>query len=155
MAARYTDANNTPYGSGDPYYSASGYITPVPMKKRTSNWLKIGIPVLCAVIIAAVVGGVVGSRNHHNNSTDASGKSSSDNGSSDGSSAGQAAAASSAASVQNALGLVPTATNSLYLIPIYPSTVCFLFFAGRSLVDKQNVVDKHSCVRHTYTRRQQ
>ena len=107
------------------------------------------------VIIAAVVGGVVGSRNHHNNSTDASGKSSSDNGSSDGSSAGQAAAASSAASVQNALGLVPTATNSLYLIPIYPSTVCFLFFSGRHLVDKQDVVDKHSCVHHTYTRCQQ
>lgn len=122
MAARYTDANNTPYGSGDPYYSASGYITPVPMKKRTSNWIKFGIPVLIAVIIAAVVGGVVGSRNHHNNSASASGKSSSGGG---GSSSGDQAAASSAASVQNALGLVPTATNSLYLIPIYPSTVRF------------------------------
>ncbi|KAI0785455.1 chondroitin AC/alginate lyase [Irpex lacteus] len=135
MAARYTDANNTPYGSGDPYYSASGYITPVPMKKRTSNWIKFGIPVLIAVIIAAVVGGVVGSRNHHNNSASASGKSSSGGG---GSSSGDQAAASSAASVQNALGLVPTATNSLYLIPIYPSTTNTAAFTTPTLSTSNN-----------------
>ncbi|KAI0347815.1 hypothetical protein BDW22DRAFT_1319654 [Trametopsis cervina] len=115
MAARYHDANNTPYGSGDPYYNASsGYITPMPMKKRTSNWIKFGVPVLIVVIVAAVVGGVVGSR-HHSSSTSASGGTSSSSGD-------QSAAASSAASVQNALGVYPTATNSLYLIPLYPST---------------------------------
>ncbi|KAI0689871.1 chondroitin AC/alginate lyase [Cytidiella melzeri] len=115
MATRYHNAN-TPYGSGDPYYNeSSGYITPMPLKKKTSNWIKFGVPVLIAVIVAAVVGGVVGSRHHSSSSSNVSGGSS-------GSSGDQAAAASSAASVQNALGLYPTSTNSLYLIPIYPST---------------------------------
>jgi hypothetical protein len=124
MAARYHDANS-PYASGDPYYNASsGYITPMPLKKKTSNWIKFGVPVLIAVIIAAVVGGVVGSRHHNDKSASASGGSSSG---SSGSSGDQGAAASSAASVQNALGLFPTSTNSLYLIPVYPSTVCCLF----------------------------
>ena len=73
----YHNANantNSPYGSGDPYYSAStGYITPAPMKKRTSNWIKIGVPVLIVVIIAAVVGGVLGSRAHNNKNASTSG----------------------------------------------------------------------------------
>ncbi|KAI0785065.1 chondroitin AC/alginate lyase [Abortiporus biennis] len=118
----YHNANanaNSPYGSGDPYYaSSSGYITPMPMKKRTSNWLKFGVPVLIAVIIAAVLGGVLGSRAHNN-------KSSSSSSSAQGAAAGTAggdAAASSAASVKNAVGVFPTATDSLYLLPLYPST---------------------------------
>ncbi|CAL1695085.1 unnamed protein product [Somion occarium] len=94
----YHNANNTPYGSGDPYYNeSSGYITPMPMKKRTSNWVKFGIPVAIVVIVAAVLGGVLGSRASKNT-------------------------ASSAASVKNSIGVFPTATDSLYLLPIYPST---------------------------------
>lgn len=116
MAPNYHNANS-PYGSGDPYYNeSSGYITPMPLKKRTSNWIKFGIPVAIAVIVAAVVGGVVGSR-HHNSSSSVSGAAA-------GSSSGdQAAAASSAASVKNAIGVYPTGTDSLYLLPLYPSTV--------------------------------
>lgn len=113
--ANYHNANNnSPYGSGDPYYSAStGYITPAPMKKRTSNWIKFGVPVLIVVIIAAVVGGVLGSRAHKNNSSSAAGASSPQG----------EAAASNAASIKNAIGVYPTATDSLYLLPIYPSAV--------------------------------
>lgn len=118
MAPNYHNANS-PYGSGDPYYNeSSGYITPMPLKKRTSNWIKIGIPVAIVVIVAAVVGGVVGSRSHNNS------KSSNVSGASSGGSSGdQASAASSAASVKNAIGVFPTGTDSQYLLPLYPSTV--------------------------------
>jgi hypothetical protein len=96
---------SSPYGSGDPYYNeSSGYITPKPSKKGTSKWIKIGIPVLILAIAAGVVGGILGSRNHK-------------------SPPGSAAAASSAASVKQEIGIFATATNSLYMIPIYPSTV--------------------------------
>jgi len=111
--------NPSPYGSGDPYYNQStGYITPQPMatKKRTSNWLKFGLPVLIIVIIAAVVGGVVGSRKSNKEASTSGGGSA-------GSGGGGGPAASSVASVKSALGRYATATDSKYLIPIYPSTV--------------------------------
>ena len=143
---------NSPYGSGDPYYSAStGYITPAPMKKRTSNWIKIGVPVLVVVIIAAVVGGVLGSRHHNNSSASASGADSAATG---------AAAASNAASLKNAIGVYPTATDSQYLLPIYPSTVSPLlpvtpssFYVSRILKFRfrsRVIVDQHSRVHTTY-----
>lgn len=112
----YHNANNTPYGSGDPYYNQStGYITPMPMKKRTSNWVKVGVPVLIVVILTAVLGGVLG--------THAAKKNSDGSSSAQGDTASGAAAASSAVSVKNAIGVFPTATNSEYLLPVYPSTV--------------------------------
>ncbi|KAJ7582584.1 chondroitin AC/alginate lyase [Mycena floridula] len=82
-------------------------------QKRTSNWIKIGIPVAVLVIVGAVVGGVLGSRAHKNNS---SASSSSNSGSEN------PAAASSAVSAKNAVGLFATATNSEFMVPIYPST---------------------------------
>lgn len=117
--ASYHNANaNSPYGSGDPYYNeSSGYITPMPVKKGTSKWVKLGIPVAIVIIVGAVVGGVLGSRASNNKSSSVSG------GSSSGSSGDQAAAASSAASVKNAIGVYPTGTDSQYLVPLYPSTV--------------------------------
>ncbi|OBZ79350.1 3-ketoacyl-CoA thiolase 5, peroxisomal [Grifola frondosa] len=120
MAANYqyhntnAPSSNSPYGSGDPYYNeSSGFITPHPVKKGTSNWVKIGVPVLVIVIVAAVVGGVVGSRAH---------KDSSSTSSTSGAAATGEAAASQAASIKNAIGVFPTATNSEYLLPLYPST---------------------------------
>jgi len=113
MAASYNSigSNQTPYGSGDPYYhESSGFITPHPVKKRTSNWIKIGVPVLILVIIGAVVGGVLGSRSKSKDSGGA------------GSASGEAAA-SSAASVKLDIGRFATATNSEFMMPIYPSTV--------------------------------
>ncbi|KAF9527790.1 heparinase II/III family protein [Crepidotus variabilis] len=118
--ASYNALNNnsgsSPYGSGDPFYNEStGYITPQPAAKKagTSPWIKFGIPVAIVIIIAAVVGGVVGSR-HSSSSSSSSGAS--------GGSKDPAAAASSAASVKSALGRYATATNSKYMVPIYPST---------------------------------
>jgi len=125
MAANYnaldsTHRNPSPYGSGDPYYNeSSGFITPhTPPKKRTSNWIKFGLPVLIIVIAAAVVGGVLGSRHSKNT------KASSSNGSSNSAdSVGDpAAAASSAVTAKIALGRFATATNSEFMVPIYPST---------------------------------
>lgn len=111
-------APTTPYGSGDPYYNeSSGYIAPIggaAKKRGTSPWIKFGIPLLICVIIAAVVGGVVGSRAHHNDSSASSAAAASPTG---------AAAASSAASAKEAIGVFATGTDSLYMLPLYPSTV--------------------------------
>lgn len=110
-----TGAGHSPYGSGDPYYNeSSGYITPQAPPKRSGTWWKVGIPVLILVVIGAVVGGVVGSRKHSTSNAAATsngGKSS-------------PAAASSAVSAQNAIGVFPTATDSDFMKPVYPSTVC-------------------------------
>ena len=77
------------------------------------------------VIIGVVVGAVVGTRHHDNKTANVSGASSGD----DSSPSGQAAAASSAAAVKNAIGVYPTGTDSLYLLPLYPSTVSLGVFS--------------------------
>lgn len=110
----------SPYGNTDPHFTESaGYITPQPARKRLSNWIKIGVPVLILVIIGAVLGGVLGSRNasksNNNNSNGPSG------------STGGEAAASSAASVKLEIGRFATSTNVPYLMPVYPATVGTLF----------------------------
>ncbi|KAI0830525.1 chondroitin AC/alginate lyase [Trametes gibbosa] len=113
----HSNASNlhTPYGSGDPYYNEStGFIAPNATKKKNGKWLKIGLPVALVVVAAAVVGIILGVR-AHNKSSSASSK----DGSS--SSSSSEAAASQAASIKAEVGIFPTATNSLYLLPIYPS----------------------------------
>jgi hypothetical protein len=113
----YGHQAQSPYGSGDPYYNASsGYVAPQPAKKGVSKWIKFGVPLLILAIVGGVVGGVLGSRKS-NTPTSAS----------------AAAAASSAASAQNAIGVFPTATNSLYMVPIYPSTVSLMVYMTLSL----------------------
>jgi hypothetical protein len=115
MAANYgalgSNNNPSPYGSGDPYYSQStGYITPhQPVKKRISNWIKIGIPLSFIVVVAVVLGVVFGIRKSHTNGSAQQ-------------SSGGAAAASSAASAKLAVGRFATATDSEFMVPIYPST---------------------------------
>ncbi|KAJ8468389.1 hypothetical protein ONZ51_g9670 [Trametes cubensis] len=125
----HSNASNihTPYGSGDPYYNEStGFINPNPNKKGTSKWVKIGIPVALVVIAAAVVGVVLGIR-HKNSSSSSSSASSAE------------AAASQAASVKNEIGLYPTATDSLYLLPIYPSTTNTAAFTSPTFNPSSNV----------------
>ncbi|KAJ7929313.1 chondroitin AC/alginate lyase, partial [Mycena leptocephala] len=95
------------------YNESSGYITPAQRKKGTSNWIKFGIPVLIIVIAAAVVGGVIGSRKKSSSSSAATASQSA---------ASASAAASAAASAKSALGRFATATNSEFMMPIYPST---------------------------------
>ncbi|EMD41934.1 hypothetical protein CERSUDRAFT_110490 [Gelatoporia subvermispora B] len=137
MAPNYDYSNpspNTgasPYGSGDPYYNEStGFITPPKPPQRKNNWLKIGVPVLIVVVVAAVVGGVLGSRSHDNKSAAASGTQASATG---------AAAASQAVSIKQALGVLPTATDSLYLLPVYPSTTNTAAFTTPTFVANDNV----------------
>ncbi|KAG6911560.1 hypothetical protein DXG01_011862 [Tephrocybe rancida] len=132
MSANYNAVGgnqSSPYGSGDPYYhESSGFITPHPVRKRTSNWVKIGVPVLILVIIGAVVGGVLGSK--------ASKTSSASGGSSKGASG--EAAASSAASVKLEVGRFATATNSAYMMPVYPSTTNTAAFTSPTFTSTTN-----------------
>ncbi|KAJ7062689.1 heparinase II/III family protein [Mycena amicta] len=79
-------------------------------KKRTSKWVKFGIPLLVLLIAGGVVAGVLVSR-HHTSSSSASSSPS-----------GSAASASAAVSAKNALGKFATATDSYYMMPIYVST---------------------------------
>lgn len=108
---RYQSANSNPYGAGDPYYNqSSGYLPPQKPKKGVSNWIKIGVPVLILVIIGVVVGVVVGVKKHNDDNAAAS-------------SNNPSAAASSAINEKNSVGRFPTATDTNYFMPIYPSTV--------------------------------
>jgi hypothetical protein len=117
MASKYEyhGASNTPatpFGSGDPYYNeSSGYIASGPPKKRISNWIKFGVPVVILIIVGAVVGGVVGSRSSKNKSSSTSTSS--------------PAGASSAVSLKQSIGRFATSTNIDYFMPVYPSTVSF------------------------------
>ncbi|CCM03112.1 uncharacterized protein FIBRA_05233 [Fibroporia radiculosa] len=99
-----------PYGSTNPNFNDStGLVAPLQAhsKKRFSRWVLIGIPVLIAIILAAVLGGVLGSRAHHNSSV---------------SSNAAAQPTGAAASAQEQIGLFATGTDSLYMLPLYPST---------------------------------
>jgi hypothetical protein len=76
MATNYSSLNaphagHQPYGAAGPSES-TGYLAPAPPpRKRLSNWIKFGVPLLILAIVAAVVGGVLGSR-HSNKSAAAS-----------------------------------------------------------------------------------
>ncbi len=149
MASNYTynatynhsNASNvhqpTPYGSGDPYYNEStGFITPSQPKKGASKWVKIGIPIGILVIAGAVVGIVLGLRAHNKTSSSSSSGSSGSSGDSN-----------SASGAKNNLGLFATATDSQYMLPIYPSTVRCLLSSrvahAHSRTSARLLLDKH------------
>lgn len=127
MAANYStldrpnQPSNSPYGSGDPYYSQStGYITPqAAPKKGLSKWIKFGVPLLVVAIVAAVVGGVLGSRK--SSSSSAASSSGGGSGSGDGATTADPSAVATAKSDASRYA---TATNAYYQMPLYPSTVC-------------------------------
>jgi len=109
----------TPYGSGDPYYqSSTGFIAPQSPKKSLSRWIKIGVPVGLLVVAGAVVAAILATHHHHSSSSSSS------------SSSGNPAAASSAISAKNAIGIFPTATNTEFTVPVYPSTTNAAFQTG-------------------------
>ncbi|PBK74963.1 hypothetical protein ARMSODRAFT_906138 [Armillaria solidipes] len=110
--------------------SAAGLVTPP--KKGISNWIKFGVPVAILVIVGAVLGGVLGSRAaNKNNNNGGSG------GSSSGASSGGNAPAdpSAAASAEQAIGIYATATNSYYMVPLYPSTTNTAAFTTPTILD--------------------
>ncbi|KAJ7200072.1 chondroitin AC/alginate lyase [Mycena haematopus] len=128
MAASYDNVNAQDHS--DPRYDgSSGYITPATRKKGTSNWIKFGIPVLIIIIVAAVVGGVVGSRKKSSSSSSSSAAASSSQ-----SAASASAAASVAASAKSALGRFAVATDSEFMMPIYPSTTDSAAFSSPTFV---------------------
>ncbi|KIM66348.1 hypothetical protein SCLCIDRAFT_1211588 [Scleroderma citrinum Foug A] len=129
MATNYSSVNPTnnatPYGSGDPYYNEStGYITPQQSAgKKTSSWLKYGIPVAILAAVGLIVGVVLGTRSSHNSSSSA---------------ASSSAAATSAIGVKNELGIFPTGTDSLYMLPLYPSTTNTAVFTTPTFASTTN-----------------
>jgi hypothetical protein len=101
-------SHSSPYGSGDPYYNQStGYVASAPPKRRTSKWIKLGIPIALLLIAGVVVGVVLGIRSSKNKSSSASGN---------GANAGVGA---------NEIGRFPVSTDTNYFMPVYPSTVRF------------------------------
>jgi hypothetical protein len=80
---------------------------PLPEKRKTSNWIKFGIPVAVLIIAGAVVGGIFASRSKKSTASS------------------QVTSGSSAGGAEAGIGIFPTATDSEYLDPLYPSTVRF------------------------------
>ncbi|KAF8205709.1 heparinase II/III family protein [Mycena galopus ATCC 62051] len=125
MSANYDDLN-APNQPEPRYDGSAGYVTPATRKKGTSNWIKFGIPVLIIIIVAAVVGGVVGSRKKSSSSSTAASASQQ--------SSAAAASASAAASAAAALGRFAVATDSEFMMPIYPSTTDSAAFSSPTFV---------------------
>ncbi|KAF5381873.1 hypothetical protein D9757_007543 [Collybiopsis confluens] len=109
---------NNPYGASDPYYNQStGYISPPAMNEKrrsqgVSNWIKFGVPVAILVIIGVVVGAVVGTRQSSSSSSNPQAKAAA--------SASASSASVNAALEELATGKFAMATNSLYMVPLYP-----------------------------------
>jgi hypothetical protein len=106
-------------GAGSPYnqpaYNDSGYIAPIAArKKKVSPWLKFGLPA-AVIVIAGVVVAIIFTRKH----------------SSSGGTSSAVASASQANSAKNAVGLFATATNSEFMVPIYPSAVSILVLSQK------------------------
>ncbi|KAF9258854.1 hypothetical protein L218DRAFT_934384 [Marasmius fiardii PR-910] len=116
---QYSAVDNANRGDS-PYLNSAhnesaGFIAPAaPAKKRTSPWIKWGLPIviLILIIIGAVLGGVLGSRAAKDNRASSAAESS----------RSADAAASSAASAKAQIGRFAQATNSEFMVPIYPST---------------------------------
>lgn len=97
----------SPYGN-QRYNESTGYITPA-VRKRTSKWIKFGLPVALIIIVGAVVAIIFGIRAKHSNTA--------------ASAAASASSAAAAVSAANEIGIFATATNSEFMVPLYPSTV--------------------------------
>jgi hypothetical protein len=117
-----SNGGNYPYHDSDhelapkesaAYAQGTGAARP---RRRISNWIKIGVPVLLVVILAAVLGGVLGSRAANKNSDSSSSSSGSSSGGNSGNNAGGTITSG---------GRFAVATNSEFMVPVYPSTVSF------------------------------
>jgi len=117
MAASYNSIDLQPLYGQEYYNSSTGYLAPPPSRKRSRGWIKIVIPIAIIVVAGAVVGGIFGSRKHKSTS-----------------SASSAAAASSAASAKFAVGRFATATDSEFMVPIYPSTTDTAAFTAPTFI---------------------
>jgi hypothetical protein len=118
--AQYSAINQS--GQNSPFQhpnESTGFIAPASaQKKRTSPWIKFGLPVAILVIVGAVLGGVLGSRAAKNGGK-LSSSSNSNSGSGSSSSSGDGPGGNVAGGA--AVGLFATATNSEFMVPVYPS----------------------------------
>ncbi|KAJ7632996.1 chondroitin AC/alginate lyase [Roridomyces roridus] len=114
MSYSNLDGQNHGLYSNAPYNESTGFITPARRPKRTSNWIKFGIPLAIVIIAAAVVGGIIASR-HKSSSSPA------------------ASSSSQSAGEKLAVGRFPTAIDSEFMRPIYPSTTDSAAFGAPTL----------------------
>ncbi|TFK30808.1 heparinase II/III family protein [Coprinopsis marcescibilis] len=101
------------------YKGAAGGYAARGAKKPTSKWIKIGLPVaiVAAVIVAAVLGGVLGSRAAARNAENRSAEANTND-----KPGGNADANPRPTNNNNAaIGRFATATNTQFMVPIYPS----------------------------------
>jgi len=108
---------------------SSGHIrSPASGKKPISKWIKLGIPLfIVAAIVGIVVGAVVGTRKNTNRSSSASGGS--------GVPGSASSAAASAVSAKLAIGRFATATDSEFMVPLYPSTTNTAAFTAPTFIN--------------------
>lgn len=113
-----------PAESSDTGFGAHGG-EPGPTKRRTSPWIKFGLPLAALIIIGAVLGGVLGTQlNKKSNASTASDPSGSPL-----SPAQSKSAAASASSAAKAFGRFATGTDT-YGLPIYPATTNSALFGS-------------------------
>ncbi|KAG0149864.1 hypothetical protein CROQUDRAFT_73739 [Cronartium quercuum f. sp. fusiforme G11] len=96
--------------------------------KRTSPWLKFGLPIAILLIIAAIIGAILGSRSHSNSTTTA-GRSAASSGSATG---------AGASAGRDASQMLFTGYNA-YGVPQYPSSANSVFNAPPSLSSNANL----------------
>jgi hypothetical protein len=102
--------DNSPY-----YNQSSGYVqSPASGKKPISKWIKLGLPLFIVAAIVGIVVGVIVGRKNTNRSSSASGATGTN---------GVPGSVSSAVSAKLAIGRFATATDSEFMVPLYPSTV--------------------------------
>lgn len=77
--------------------------------KKTNKWMRYGLPLAFVAIAGLVLGVVLGTRASKSSKVAAASASS--------------AAATSALGNKNLMGIFPTGTDSLYMLPLYPATV--------------------------------
>lgn len=121
-----------PMSSGNPYASQSPRGFDQPQKKsKKKMWIIIGAIIALLIIIGAVLGGVLGSR-ASNNSSDGGSRSSADqvNGGSGNGNAGAPSGVSNvnseAVTATDAGRYLAIATDSAWMLPVYPTGVSVL-----------------------------
>jgi hypothetical protein len=119
-------ASADPMSSGNPYASQSPRGFEQPQKKsRKKMWIIIGVIVALLVIIGAVLGGVLGSRSSSDSSSGGS-KSAADNASGNGNAgapSGVSNVNSEALTATNENRYLAIATDSEWMLPVYPTGV--------------------------------
>lgn len=123
--------SSDPMSSGNPYASQSPQgFNERPKKSRKKLWIIIGIIVAIIVILGAVLGGVLGSRASNDDSSSGSGNSADQANGGNGGGNGNAGVPSGVSNVNseavtatNANRYLAIATNSQWMLPVYPTGV--------------------------------